>query len=120
MEERDTLQAMQLEALRKDISQGLESLDNGKGRQLDVNQIKTRGRKNMADSEVNADHFLDLLKDKASNLAEFNSIGTDRPELSANLKSFPVERYVLYYRINSEGIELVRVLHGSRDTSLLF
>jgi hypothetical protein len=52
--------------------------------------------------------------------AEFNSIGTDRPELSANLKSSPVERYVLYNHINSEGIELVRVLHGSRDTSLLF
>ncbi|MBF0471315.1 MAG: type II toxin-antitoxin system RelE/ParE family toxin [Gammaproteobacteria bacterium] len=36
------------------------------------------------------------------------------------MKSFPVDRYVLYYRPNDHGIELVRVLHRTRDINLLF
>lgn len=48
LEERDALQAMKLEALRKDITEGLESLDSGKGRPLDVKGIKTKGRKRLA------------------------------------------------------------------------
>ena len=72
------------------------------------------------DSPINADRFLDRLQGKALNLAEFTEIGIDRPELAPNLKSFPVDRYVLYYRANTGGIELVRVLHGSRDISSVF
>ncbi len=48
LEERDTFQAMKLEALRKDIHQGLASLDNGQGKPLDMKAIKTKGRKSLA------------------------------------------------------------------------
>ncbi len=72
------------------------------------------------DSPVNADRFLDRLEKKALNLAEFTEIGIDRPELAPNLKSFPVDRYILYYRSNTSGIELVRVLHSSRDINQVF
>lgn len=48
LEERDALQAMKLEALRKDIHQGLESLDNGAGKPLDMEAIKAKGRKRLA------------------------------------------------------------------------
>lgn len=72
------------------------------------------------DSPVNADRFLDRLEGKALKLSEFTEIGIDRPELAPDMKSFPVDRYVLYYRANTEGIELVRVLHGSRDINRVF
>ena len=72
------------------------------------------------DSPVNADRFLDRLEKKALKLAEFTEIGIDRPELAPDLKSFPVDRYILYYRANTNGIELVHVLHGSRDTNRVF
>jgi len=48
LEERDTLQAMKLEALCNDINQGLKSLDNGEGKSLDMKAIKARGRKSLA------------------------------------------------------------------------
>ena len=48
LEERDALQAMKLEALRKDIHQGLESLDNGQGKPLDMKTIKAKGQKRLA------------------------------------------------------------------------
>ncbi len=66
------------------------------------------------------DRFLERLQEKAQKLAEFSDMGVGRLELAPGIKSFPVERYVLYYRPNEHGIELVRVLHGSRDVNLLF
>lgn len=72
------------------------------------------------DSPVNADRFLDKLHNKALKLCEFSEIGIDRPELANDLKCFPVDRYLLYYRAIATGIELVRVLHGSRDSRVLF
>ena len=44
LEERDSLQAIKLEALKSDIQQGLDSLENGQGKALDIEQIKNRGR----------------------------------------------------------------------------
>ena len=72
------------------------------------------------DQPVNADCFLERLQEKAQKLAEFADMGVDRLELAPGIKSFPVERYVLFYRPNEHGIELVRVLHGSRDVNLHF
>ncbi|MFC1747481.1 type II toxin-antitoxin system RelE/ParE family toxin [Pseudomonadota bacterium] len=72
------------------------------------------------DQPTNADCFLEHLEEKVQKLAEFKELGVERPELAEGMKSFPVNRYVLFYRSNDDGIELVRVLHGSRDTNLVF
>jgi len=50
LEERDTLQAMKLEALRKDIHQGLASLDASAGKPLDMKAIQARGRECLAEN----------------------------------------------------------------------
>ncbi len=71
------------------------------------------------DSPVNADRFLDKLNEKAQKLAE-TDLGVERPELGRDMKSFPVDRYVLFYRPIANGVELVRVLVSSRDTRLVF
>lgn len=69
-----------------------------------------------ADSPTNADAFLGKLDETMRALADFTHIGVDRPELGWDLKSFPSYRYVLYYRVSAgDDVELVRVLHGSRD-----
>lgn len=44
MEERDSLQAMKLEALKADIQKGLDSLESGQGKALNIDQIKARGQ----------------------------------------------------------------------------
>jgi len=72
------------------------------------------------DQPTNADRFLVRLEECAERVAEFNDMGIDRSELAQKLKSFPVDRYVLFYRPIENGIELVRVLHGSRDVNLVF
>ncbi len=67
-----------------------------------------------------ADRILDVIDRRCSLLAQHKKMGRARPELSPELRSFPVGRYVLYYRPEAEGIELVRVLDGARDVEALF
>ncbi len=46
--------------------------------------------------------------------------GRLRSELRAGLRSFPIRSYVLFYRIDGENINILRVLHGQRDIETLF
>ena len=67
------------------------------------------------DQPINADRLLDRLNDAALLIAETPLMGVDRPDLSKDIKSFPVENYTLFYRIKPDVLELVRVLSASRD-----
>jgi toxin ParE1/3/4 len=54
-------------------------------------------------------------------LAGSPRIGRERQDLHPDLRSHPVAgRFVIFYRVADEGIEVVRVLHGSRDIGQLF
>lgn len=44
MEEKDAMQAMKLEALRREINQGLASIEQGRSQPLDIEAIKAKGR----------------------------------------------------------------------------
>ncbi|TQV65747.1 type II toxin-antitoxin system RelE/ParE family toxin [Exilibacterium tricleocarpae] len=72
------------------------------------------------DQPINADRYLDKLQTKAQTLAEFPDLGPDRPELAEGLKSFPVDRYNLYYTVTESRLILVRVLPGDRDITAIF
>jgi toxin ParE1/3/4 len=72
------------------------------------------------DQPVNADRYLDKLHEKALKLAEFPDLRRDRPELAEGMKSFPVDRYNLYYTITETELILVRALPGDRDITALF
>ena len=73
-----------------------------------------------SDSPFHADRFLDLLDDKMRLLADAPGMGRSRAELSPGLRGFPVGNYLIFYRQAGTGIEVVRVLHGSRDIEALF
>jgi toxin ParE1/3/4 len=53
-------------------------------------------------------------------LAENPLAGRDREELGPRVKSFSAGNYVLFYRPVSEGVELIRVLHGARNLRAIF
>lgn len=72
------------------------------------------------DSPAAADRFLDLLAQKCETLAEAPEIGPLREDLSPRLRSFPVKRYVIFYRPIDSGIEVVRVLSAYRDVTAIF
>ncbi len=67
-----------------------------------------------------ADGVVRQLDDRARFLSDNPGAGTARPELRPRLRSFPVGKYLLFYRPVRGGIELVRVIHGARDIRRLF
>jgi toxin ParE1/3/4 len=40
--------------------------------------------------------------------------------LRPGLRTFPVGEYVIFYRIEDEGVVILRVLRGSRNMAALF
>ena len=61
-----------------------------------------------------------MIDQKLLALASTPGMGRTRDEIAEGLRSFPVGRYVIFYRTIPEGVEIVRVLHGSRDVDALF
>ena len=47
-------------------------------------------------------------------------MGRARPELAAELRSLPVGKYTIFYLPLSNGVQIVRVLHGARDIDAIF
>jgi toxin ParE1/3/4 len=72
------------------------------------------------DSPDQADAFVDLVDSKLQALSRRPGLGRRRPELSSDIRSLTVGRYVVFYLPLSRGIEVVRVLHGSRDIESIF
>ena len=72
------------------------------------------------DNPVNATRFLRKLAEKYHWLTENSQAGVNRNNLLSGLRSFPYAKYMLYYRVKNDTLELVRVLHGSRDLGLVF
>jgi toxin ParE1/3/4 len=46
-------------------------------------------------------------------------MGRTREELGPGLRSVLVQRYVLFYRVTTSGVEVLRILHGVRDLESL-
>lgn len=42
-------------------------------------------------------------------------MGRKRPEIGADIHSFGVMSWIVFYRIEIEFIDVIRILHGARD-----
>ena len=72
------------------------------------------------DSTDNAGSLIDRITERFVILAEQPLIGCSRSELAPDLRSFPVGNYIIIYRPTDYGVEVARVLHGSRDIEAMF
>lgn len=73
-----------------------------------------------ADDPAAAVAFTDRIEQKCLAVAEYPHMGMPRPELGADLRYFPVGRYLVFYRPTEDQIEIVRVLHGAREVLVQF
>jgi len=67
-----------------------------------------------------ADAVLEGIEEKFQLLLQFPRSGVKRDELREGLRSFPAGEFVVFYRVEESAIEVVRVLHGRRDTDAIF
>jgi toxin ParE1/3/4 len=72
------------------------------------------------DSPERADEFLDKIEGKLQTLARNPGLGKKRNELLEGLQSFPIGNYLVFYREIGNGIDVIRVLRGSRDLEEIF
>jgi toxin ParE1/3/4 len=70
--------------------------------------------------EKSADKILKNLLENCSRTLVHPKMGRQRNELTFGLRSFPVSKYMIFYQQTDFGIEIVRVLHSSRDIPQVF
>lgn len=60
---------------------------------------------------------IDGVRKHCARLAELpGSLGTERPELGADLRSTPHHRYIIYFRYTEDALEVINVMDARRDT----
>jgi plasmid stabilization system protein ParE len=68
-----------------------------------------------------AQTFVLELRAKCHKLASFDTtIGRARPELRADIRSFPYKNHVIFFRYVADRFEVVNILEGHRDIEAWF
>jgi len=47
-------------------------------------------------------------------------MGFRRDDLAPELRAWPVGNYLIFYRVQNNTVDIVRVIHGARDLGKLF
>ena len=85
--------------------------------QHDLNKIWDRIAE---DDRAAAERFAGDIRQKCRLLADNPRLGRARDELRPGLRSFPVGRFLIFYRPLHDGIQVLRVVHGARNIEALF
>jgi toxin ParE1/3/4 len=66
--------------------------------------------------------FIAKLRARCGKLSQLDAtLGTARPELRADIRSTPCQGYVIFFRYRGDDVvEIVNILHGSRDIDSYF
>ena len=87
--------------------------------QSDLDGIWTHVASNRGSIEI-ADRVLDSISSVLYLLSSNPYLGRSRDsDLRPGLRSYPVGNYVIFYRVDSGVLRIVRVLHGSRNIRLI-
>jgi toxin ParE1/3/4 len=69
---------------------------------------------------VAARSLVDEINRKFLNLIHFPFIGRDRSNLRRGIRSVVTGNYVIFYRVESDHVTIMRVVHGRRDIDAEF
>lgn len=88
-----------------------------------------------ANAEADLDEILDFLLNESQDYAkkilgeigkrltllEKNTyLGKSQDDILLNLRSFPAQKYIIFYTPIEDGIEVFRIIHGSRNIDGIF
>ncbi len=66
------------------------------------------------------DRFVKEFDRKCSHLTQFPYIGKLYTALAPDLRGIRLERYIIFYRVYSDRLTIVRIVNASRDLKKLF
>ena len=67
-----------------------------------------------------AERFAAAVDSRCRQLGQLPEIGRLREELAEGVRSIVIEKYVLFYRVNEQAVQVLRILDGSRDLRGIF
>jgi toxin ParE1/3/4 len=67
-----------------------------------------------------SERFLSKLESKFSKIGTFPLLGRKRDEILLDIRTIPLENYLILYLTIGNDIEILRVVSGYRDLSKLF
>ncbi len=67
-----------------------------------------------------AERLIGRLADKFDRICASPGIGSPRSELMRGLRGQAFGRYIIYYRVRADELEIVRVVHSARDQQRAF
>jgi toxin ParE1/3/4 len=76
----------------------------------DIYQYELRRR-----GQAQSDSYLETIKNQFWSITEQPLIGVERSDLLLGARSLPIESHTLFYRITTDTVEIIRVLHGRQD-----
>ena len=65
--------------------------------------------------EIAADRYIDHLRDRALELLHFPELGRAWEEIHSGLRSLLARNHLLFYRLERQEVQVLRILHGSMD-----
>jgi toxin ParE1/3/4 len=66
-----------------------------------------------------ADRVYDLIEARCHSLRDHPQLGRERPEIGEGARSLVIERWVAFYRVVENGVQVVRIVDGARDLTKL-
>ncbi len=72
------------------------------------------------DTDIAADRFIDQIVEKCCELVELEGVGHRRDDLIPGMLSLAFRKYVIFFQRNEKEVEIVRVLHDTRDIRTIF
>ena len=68
---------------------------------------------------IAAKRFVERLRARCRVLSKQPHIGRERSDIRRGLRSLPIQNYIVFYRVVDDTVEIVSVVHGSRDVDAL-
>ena len=65
--------------------------------------------------QAQSDSYLTTIKDQFWSLTEHPPMGVERPELLLDTRSLTIHSHTIFYRVTTDKLEIIRVLHGRQD-----
>ena len=67
-----------------------------------------------------ADRTIRYLYDRCDFLARSPGLGELQPELGRGIRTYSAKKYVIFFERLDDGVNVLRIAHGSRDWENLF
>lgn len=67
-----------------------------------------------------ADRLIEEFNHKCRYLTKFPLMGKGYPDLLPYLRGIPFQKYIVFYRVINDGIEIMRIIKGDRNLEAVF